>query len=57
VLVVPVCTAFALTQVIHTTFHFAHLDGFSASDAVAQMAVLIGLIAAPVVAIVASRRP
>jgi hypothetical protein len=51
-LVVPVCAAFAVTQVIHTIFHFAHLDGFSLADGLAQMAVLVGLIAAPVVAIV-----
>jgi hypothetical protein len=54
-LVVPVCAAFALTQVIHSGFHLAHLDGFSTGDAVTQMAALVGLVAAPVVAIVASR--
>jgi hypothetical protein len=54
-LVVPVCTAFVLTQVVHAGFHFAHLDGYSAADAVTQMAALLGLVAAPLVAIAASR--
>jgi hypothetical protein len=54
-LVVPVCVAFALTQVAHTAFHFAHLEGYSTGDAVAQMVSLVGLVAAPVVAILASR--
>ena len=53
-LVVPVCTAFVLTQVLHTAFHSAHLDGYSGADGVTQMAALLGLIAAPVVAIVSS---
>jgi hypothetical protein len=56
-LVVPVCAAFAFTQVVHTIFHFTHLDGFSLADGVAQMAVLIGLIAAPVVAILSCPAP
>jgi hypothetical protein len=54
-LIVPVCTAFALSQVVHTVFHFAHLDGFSTADALTQMATLVGLVAAPLVAIAASR--
>jgi hypothetical protein len=54
-LVVPVCTAFTVSQIAHTAFHFAHLDGYSTGDAVTQMASLVGLVAAPVVAIVASR--
>jgi hypothetical protein len=54
-LVVPVCAAFTLTQVLHSAFHFAHLDGYSVADGLTQMAALIGLVAAPLVAIVASR--
>src|SRR3712207_7131893 len=42
-LVVPVCTAFALTQALHTVFHFAHLDGYSTADAITQMIALLGL--------------
>jgi hypothetical protein len=53
-LVVPVCTAFALTQVLHTGFHLAHIGGYSVADALTQTAALVGLIAAPVVAIAAS---
>jgi hypothetical protein len=53
-LVVPVCTAFVLTQVLHTAFHFAHLDGFTVADGVTQMAALLGLVAAPLVAILSS---
>ena len=56
-LVVPVCAAFALTQLLHTTFHFAHLDGFSVEDAVTQMVALVGLVAAPVVAIISCPAP
>ena len=56
-LVVPVCTAFALTQVLHTVFHLAHLDGFSLADGLTQMAALLGLTAAPVVAIVSCPAP
>jgi hypothetical protein len=56
-IVVPVCAAFAFTQVIHTIFHFTHLAGFSVADGAAQMAVLVGLIAAPVVAIVSCPAP
>jgi len=54
-LVVPVCAAFAAAQVLHTIFHFAHLDGFSTGDAVAQMTTLVGLVAAPAAAILLSR--
>lgn len=54
-LVVPVCAAFALAQVVHFVFHVTHLEGFSAADAVAQMLALGGLAGAPLVAVAASR--
>lgn len=54
-LVVPVCAAFAVSQVFHTAFHFAHLDGFSTADAAGQMTTLLGLVAAPLAAIALSR--
>lgn len=54
-LVVPVCTAFALSQVLHTVFHLTHLDGFTVEDAVTQMVALVGLAGAPLVAVAASR--
>ncbi len=54
-LLVPVCTAFALAQVLHVVFHVTHLDGFSTADAIAQMIALVGLAGAPLVAIAASR--
>jgi hypothetical protein len=55
-LIVPVCAAFALAQVLHTVFHFAHLDGFSLADGVSQMVALLALVAAPIVAIVSHAR-
>ena len=53
-LVVPVCAAFALTQVLHTVFHLTHLDGFSVEDAITQTIALLGLVGAPLVAIAAT---
>lgn len=55
-LVVPVCTAFALVQVLHTAFHVSHLEGFSTVDGIAQTALLLALVVAPIVAIAGARR-
>jgi hypothetical protein len=56
VLTVPVCAAFIVSQVLHTAFHLAHLDGFGVADGVGQIVSLSLLVVVPAVAIGAARR-
>jgi hypothetical protein len=55
-LTVPVCTAFIVSQALHTAFHLFHLNGFGAVDAIAEIASLATLVIVPAVAIAAARR-
>ena len=48
-LIVPVCIAWALAQVLHFAFHIDHLEGFSTTDSIAQT---IGLAAFVVLALI-----
>jgi hypothetical protein len=56
-----VCVAWLLTAGLHLIFHAAHLDGFSAADAVAELTALALLLAPPALVLWAStpgsRRP
>ena len=56
-LIVPLCTAWAVAAALHLRFHVAHLGGLSTADAIAEIAGLVALVALPVAAIVALRRP
>lgn len=46
-----VCFAWLLTASLHLIFHARHLDGFSTGDAVAEIASLALLLAAPLLAL------
>lgn len=48
-LIVPVCIAWALAQVLHFAFHIDHLEGFTTTDSIAQT---IGLAAFVVLALI-----
>lgn len=50
-LIVPVCSAFALSQALHLAFHLRNLDTYSTVDAVTQTVGLTGLVIAPLIAI------
>ncbi|HYJ23287.1 MAG TPA: DUF4345 family protein [Solirubrobacterales bacterium] len=50
-LVRAVCVAWLLTATLHLIFHSGHLDGFSTTDAVAELATLATLLIPPAVAI------
>jgi hypothetical protein len=50
-LVRAVCAAWLLTATIHLVFHATHLGGFSAADAIAEIATLALLLAPPPVAL------
>lgn len=54
-LVVPLCAAWLLSQVLHLAFHVTHLDGFSTGDAIGQTAALAAVVALPLAAIVLVR--
>lgn len=51
-LVLPVCAAWALSQVLHLAFHVTHLDGFGVSDAVGQTLALALVVALPAIPVV-----
>ena len=55
-LVIPLCVAWALFSAMHLGWHVAHLDGFGAADAAAEIAALALVLAGPV-AVVALLRP
>jgi hypothetical protein len=55
-LVVPLCTAWSVSALLHAVYHALHLDGFSAGDAVAQTAALVAVLALPGLAIVLARQ-
>lgn len=55
-LVVPVCLAWTVSQVLHLVFHVTHLDGFSTSDAIGQTASLVLVTALPLVPVALLRR-
>jgi hypothetical protein len=55
-LVVPLCVAWAVFSAAHLGWHAAHLDGFGAADAAAEIASLALVLAGPV-AVVALLRP
>jgi hypothetical protein len=50
-LVRAVSVAWLLTATIHLVFHAGHLDGFSAADAIAELATLTLLLAPPAIAV------
>ena len=50
-LVVPVCAAWLLTAALHLIFHAGHLGGFGTADAIAEIASLALLLAAPALAL------
>jgi hypothetical protein len=50
-LVRAVCVAWLLTATLHLIFHAGHLDGFSTTDAIAELASLALLLAPPPLAI------
>jgi hypothetical protein len=58
-LVVPVCLAWAASQLLHLAFHLAHLERFGTADAIAQTVTLavvaLVLPAAPVVLLLRRR--
>jgi hypothetical protein len=56
-LVRAVCVAWLLTASLHLIFHATHLEGFSAADAVGELASLALLVGAPVVALWSSLSP
>jgi hypothetical protein len=49
------CAAFALVQALHFAYHAAHLDGFSAGEAIQQTVALAVLLVLPVGTLVVSR--
>jgi hypothetical protein len=55
-LVVPLCTAWILTALLHFEYHVTHLDGWDVGDAVAQTVLLALVLALPMAAAVAVRR-
>ncbi len=54
-LVRAACSAWLATATIHLAFHATHLEGFSAGDAIAELAALAFLLVPPAVAIWAVR--
>jgi hypothetical protein len=54
-LIRAVCTGWLLTASLHLIFHAGHLEGFSTTDAVAELASLSLLVGAPAVALWASQ--
>jgi hypothetical protein len=54
-LVVPVCVAWSLFSALHLLWHVANLDGFPASDAIAQTVGLAAYLAGGLAAIALSR--
>jgi hypothetical protein len=56
-LVRAVCVAWLLAAGLHLLFHATHLEGFSAADAIGELASLALLVGAPVVALWTSFPP
>jgi hypothetical protein len=56
-LVVPVCVAWSVFAAVHLAFHAAHLHGWPAGDAIAELASLALVLALGPVAIALGRRP
>jgi hypothetical protein len=56
-LVRAVCCGWLLTACLHLLFHATHLDGFSAADAVGEIATLALLVGAPVLALWSTASP
>lgn len=56
-LVVPLCAAWLVSQVLHLLFHVTHLQDFGVGDAVAQTAALAAVVVLPAAAIALSRGP
>ena len=55
-LVVPLASAWSVAALFHAVYHARNLDGFGAGDAIALIAVLVTVLALPVLAIVLARR-
>ena len=55
-LVVPLASAWSVAALLHAVYHALHLDGFGAGDAIALIAVLVSVLALPVLAIVFVQR-
>jgi hypothetical protein len=56
-LIVPLCAAWAVAAALHLRFHLVHLGALPTGDAVAQTVGLVALLALPLAAIAALRRP
>jgi hypothetical protein len=54
-LVRAACVGWLLTAGLHLIFHAGHLEGFSAADAIGELASLSLLVGAPILALWASR--
>ena len=54
-LIRAVCVGWILAASLHLIFHAGHLEGFSAADAVGELATLSLLVGAPLVALWASQ--
>ena len=57
-LILPVCVAWFIAQLLHFAFHISHLEGFTTTDAVAQTVGLAVITLVPLVpiALLGSRR-
>ena len=55
-LVVPLASAWSVAALLHAVYHARNLDGFGAGDAIALIAVLVTVLALPVLAIALTRR-
>ena len=55
-LVVPLCAAWLVSQVLHFVFHVTHLEDFGVGDAIAQTVALAAVVVLPAGAIWLARR-
>ena len=55
-LVLPLASAWSVAALLHAVYHSLHLDGFGAGDAIALIAVLVTVLALPVLAIIITLR-
>lgn len=55
-LIIPVCSAWALAQILHFAFHIAHLEGFSPTAAFGQTIGLAAFVTLALIPIAVLRR-
>ncbi|MGK2956094.1 MAG: hypothetical protein ACSLFI_10550 [Solirubrobacterales bacterium] len=48
-LILPLCIAWLIAQVLHTAFHVSHLEGFTTTDAVGQTIGFVVLLVAAMI--------